>query len=133
MDRKRQVLGQSVLQKLMCILLIAEKHTEPVKQLQLHWQHCSLTATLDAFPGRQLPRHLCIWSLLAGKLAAVLPTSDEFDQSDAAMMTAVAFITEVLKYPFELLARSRSAGRVWVVSSCTEHELEMQTKQVCEL
>ena len=73
-----------------------------------------------------------MWSLLAGKLAAVLPTSDEFDQSDAAMMTAVAFITEVLKYPFELLARSRSAGRKWNVSACTERELETQTKQVCE-
>ena len=123
---KSQVFGQSVLETLAGILLLTEKHTEPVKQLQLHWQHCSLSATLDAPPGS----HLSIWSLLAGKLAAVLPTSDEFDQSDAATMTAVAFITEVLKYPFELLAQSRSAGRERVVSACTQHELEMQTKQV---
>ena len=114
-------------------MLLAEKHTEPVKQLQLHWQHCSLSTDLDTSPGRHLPSHLCIWGFLAGSLAHVLPTSDEFDQSDAAMMTAVAFITEVLKHPFELLDRSRTAGRMWVVSACTQHELEMHTNQVCKL
>lgn len=124
------MLGQCVLKTFTCILLLAEKHTEPVKQLQLHWQHCSLSANLEASTGRHLPSHLCIWSLLAAKLAAVLPTSDEFDQSDAAMMTAIAFITEVLKYPSELLARSRSAGRVWVVSARTAHEVEIQANQV---
>lgn len=114
-------------------MLLAERHTEPVKQLQLHWQHCSLSTDLDTSPGRHLPSHLCIWGFLAGSLAHVLPTSDEFDQSDAAMMTAVAFITEVLKHPFELLNRSRSVGRTWVVSACTEPELVMQTNQVCKL
>lgn len=79
-----------------------------------------------------MPSLLSIWGILAGSLAHVLPTSDEFDQSDAAMMTAVAFVTEVLKHPFELLERSRTAERSWVVSACPDHKLEMQANQVRE-
>ena len=112
-------------------LLYAEEHTEPVKQLQLHWQHCSLSTSLDASCDRGLHIHLDTWSLLAASLAKVLPASDEFDQSDAAMMTAVAFITETLKYPFELLDRSRSAGRAWVVAVCSGDQNVMQTAKVC--
>lgn len=111
----------------------AEEHTEPVKQLQLHWQHCSLSTSLGPAAdnrGGPLHTHLHVWSLLASSLAKVLPASDEFDQSDAAMMTAVAFITETLKYPFELLGQDKSAGREWVVTPGTADPELVQTVKV---
>ena len=113
--------------------LPAEEHTQPVKQLQLHWQHCSLSTSLGppADSRGALPTHLHVWSLLASSLARVLPASDEFDQSDAAMMTAVAFLTETLKYPFELLGRDKSAGREWVVTPGTADQGLLRTVKVC--
>lgn len=110
-----------------------EEHTEPVQQLQLHWQHCSLSTSLGPCADNRgaLHTHLHIWSLLASSLAKVLPASDEFDQSDAAMMTAIAFITETLKYPFELLGQEVSAGREWVVTPGSADPELLQTVKVC--
>ena len=99
-------------------LLHSEGHPEPVKQLQLHWQHCSLTAASDQSLKKHLPSSLDIWSLLASSLTKALPGSDEFDQSDAAMMTALAFTTEVLKHPFQMVDNSARAGLALTVTAC---------------
>lgn len=61
----------------------------------------------------------------------MLPASDEFDQSDAAMMTAIAFVTETLKYPFELLGRDMSADREWLVTQPGADQDLLQTGEVC--
>lgn len=52
---------------------------------------------------------LCLWQQLAGRLANHLPSTDEFDDSDAAVTTALAFAVEVFKYPFEMLLGSKAA------------------------
>ena len=109
----------------------AEEHTEPVKQLQLHWQHSSLSATPDWSCAQQLPNSLDIWSTLAASLTKVLPSSDEFDQSDTVMTTALAFVTEVLKYPFELAQKRCSAGTTPVVANMHAVSEEGAAGKVC--
>ncbi len=88
----------------------AEQDEQPVKQMQSYWQHCSLAAEANAFSQDRVPANLDIWSLLAASLAKSLPTSDEFDDSDAAVMAAIAFTIQVLKYPLEALRKGTSAG-----------------------
>jgi hypothetical protein len=87
----------------------AEQDEQPVKQVQSYWQHCTLATDPNACSQDRLPAKLDIWSLLAASLARSLPTSDEFDDSDAAVMAAVAFTIQVLKYPLEALRKGTSA------------------------
>ncbi len=78
--------------------------------MQSYWQHCSLAAEPNiSFSQDRLPANLDIWSLLAASLAKSLPTSDEFDDCDAAVMAAIAFTIQVLKYPLEALRKRTSA------------------------
>ena len=101
----------------------AEQDEQPVKQMQSYWQHCSLAAPPNiAFSQDRLPANLDIWSLLAASLAKSLPTSDEFDDSDAAVMAAIAFTTQVLKYPLEALRKGTAAReKDAVVLSAEDH------------
>ena len=87
----------------------ADQDAQPVKQMQSYWQHCSLATDSNAFSQDRLPANLDIWSLLAASLAKPLPTSDEFEDSDAAVMAAIAFTIQVLKYPLEALRKGTSA------------------------
>ncbi|KAL0020037.1 hypothetical protein WJX77_006418 [Trebouxia sp. C0004] len=91
------------------LLLLAEQDEQAVKQLQSYWQHCSLVTDSDTCSQDRLPANLDIWSLLAASLAKSLPTSDQFDDYDAAVMAAVAFTIQVLKYPLEALRKGMSA------------------------
>ncbi|KAL0048469.1 hypothetical protein WJX82_004043 [Trebouxia sp. C0006] len=105
------------------LLLLAEQDEQPVKQMQSYWQHCSLAAPPNiAFSQDRLPANLDIWSLLAASLAKSLPTSDEFDDSDAAVMAAIAFTIQVLKYPLEALRKGTAAReKDAVVLSAEDH------------
>ena len=50
-----------------------------------------------------------MWRQQASRLSQHLPTTDELEDSDAAVNAALAFAVEVLKYPFELLCQLAAA------------------------
>ena len=58
-----------------------------------------------------------MWEQLANRLAHHLPRTDEFEDSDAAVMAALAFAVEVLKYPFEMLCQPSTASMHVVLSA----------------
>ena len=105
--------------------LFAEESAAPVKQTQLYWQHCGFITTQ---PGSSNPGtkpasapavlvSLQTWQQLAGMLSQQLPRTDEFEGSDAAIMAALAFTVEVLKYPFEMLCPPDAAVLCVVTSA----------------
>ncbi len=98
-------------------IALAEQGTQPVKQIQSHWQRCTLTADSDTHFHDKLPVSLDIWSLLAASLAKSLPATDEFDDSDAAVMAAVAFTVQTLKYPLEAVKQNKAAGWHTIVTA----------------
>lgn len=51
-----------------------------------------------------------MWEQLANRLSHHLPRTDEFEDSGAAVMAALAFAVEVLKYPFEMLCQPSAAS-----------------------
>lgn len=81
-------------------------------------------------PDCHLPSSLDIWSLLAASLTKALPASDEFDNSDAALMSALAFVTEVLKYPFVLVDKTDSADKACIVTVCNGGRGPTKTAEV---
>lgn len=58
---------------------------------------------------RTVTIRLEMWRQQASRLATHLPTTDELEDSDAAVMAALAFAVEVLKHPFELLCQLGTA------------------------
>lgn len=107
------------------MLLFAEESAAPVKQTQLYWQHCGFITTQ---PGSSdagtkpasAPAVLVsfkMWQQLAGMLSQQLPRTEEFEGSDAAIMAALAFAVEVLKYPFEMLCQPDAAALCVVTSA----------------
>lgn len=50
-----------------------------------------------------------MWSLLAATLSKSLPASDEYDDSDAAVMAVLSFTIQVLKFPLEAVKRNAAA------------------------
>ena len=91
--------------------------------MQSYWQHCSLATNSSTCSQDRLPANLDIWSLLAASLAKSLPTSDEFDDSDAAVTAAVAFTIQVLKYPLEALRKGTSARERGAVVVSAEDQI----------
>ena len=87
----------------------AEQDERPIKHIQSYWQHCSLTSDSDARSNDRLPASLDIWSLLAATLSKSLPASDEYDDSDAAVMAVLSFTIQVLKFPLEAVKRNAAA------------------------
>ena len=64
----------------------------------------------DLITAHAVSIRLEMWRQQASRLAQHLPSGEELEDSDAAVMAALAFTVEVLKHPFELLSQPAAAA-----------------------